>query len=309
MNLTVVIPTYNAAGHLGESLPALREFALAGAEILLVDDGSDDNTAEVFSDMSSGWPTARVVQAPHKGLGATRNRGIIEASREFLAFMDSDDALCLGGASAMIEELQTSGAPAVRGGEISRQAGQIHQCRRGDGTKRMLRADRAMLRGFGGTLRFIYRREFLISQGLQYPENLSFAEDLVFYVRFAMACPEFLDMHVDYYCYTTGRAGQLTSQDRADTWRVLPGSLDVCIGEAALGSPDLRASVAALVNWYALRGLPQADPYVRQDLRPQLRELSKSARRRLRISRVGVGRRLATIGLARLFSRADTNRR
>ena len=303
MNLTIVIPAYNAAGHLADSLRALEEFARAGVEILLIDDGSEDHTVEVFYAHTRDWPAARCVKADHRGLAATRNRGIVEASREFLAFMDSDDMLCLEGAKAMIQALQVSRAPAVRGGETTREAGQAPECNRGKATNRVLKADRAMLQGFGGTLRFIYRTDFLISKGLTYPEDVTFAEDLIFYVRFAIACPEFLDISVIYYCYTVGRVEQMTAQSRAASWDALPRALERCINEVESGGRNLQVSVAAMIKWYALRGLPQVDSAIRRSPRIELRRLAKTAPRRLGLTDSQVNGRLFLVILNRLCAK------
>ena len=305
MDLTVIIPSYNSSGHLADSLRTLEAMASAGAEVVLIDDGSEDDTVKVFSELTRDWPAARAVQTSHRGLAATRNRGVLEASRKFLAFLDSDDSLCLEGVREMLNDLERSAAPAVRGGEISREVGQVPECRHRGGERKILKADRVMLEGFGGTLRFIYRRDFLIAHGLNYPENLGFAEDLVFYVRLAMACPEFVDINVDFYCYTVGRAGQMTAKSRADSWNTLPASLEMCIAEASTGSPELRASVAAMVRWYAIRGLPQVDSEIRRLPKKQLKGISKSARRQLGVSRLEVNRRLLMIGLSRVTDRLN----
>jgi glycosyltransferase involved in cell wall biosynthesis len=88
MKLSVVIPAYNRATLLPLTLRSLLAQAHVADEILVVDDGSTDGTAEIAE--AFGNPV-RVIRQSNQGPGAARNRGLAEAQGEFIHFFDSDD--------------------------------------------------------------------------------------------------------------------------------------------------------------------------------------------------------------------------
>ncbi len=90
--LSIVVPAYNAAEHLRLSLPALLANDLAHTEVVVVDDQSEDATAQIVERLSGGQ--LRLVRQPARGgPAAARNRGIQETSHRFLLFLDADVVL------------------------------------------------------------------------------------------------------------------------------------------------------------------------------------------------------------------------
>lgn len=90
MTVSVIIPTYNRAQLLTQAIDCLLEQTRVPDEIIVVDDGSTDNTLEVLARYG---PPVRVIQQENAGPGIARNRGIEAATGDLLAFLDSDDTL------------------------------------------------------------------------------------------------------------------------------------------------------------------------------------------------------------------------
>ncbi|MBZ8138292.1 hypothetical protein CLD22_00055 [Rubrivivax gelatinosus] len=86
--VSVVIPTYNRARFLPAAIASVRAQTRPCAEIVVVDDGSTDGTAELVSTLGAG--IVYVLQ-DNQGPSAARNRGIREACGELIAFLDTDD--------------------------------------------------------------------------------------------------------------------------------------------------------------------------------------------------------------------------
>ncbi|GLC27159.1 glycosyltransferase family 2 protein [Roseisolibacter agri] len=84
--ISVVIPAYNAAETLAETLASVAAQTCPPSEIVVVDDGSTDDTAALARQLG-----ARVVQQTNRGLSAARNAGIRAASQPWIALLDSDD--------------------------------------------------------------------------------------------------------------------------------------------------------------------------------------------------------------------------
>jgi len=86
--LSVVIPVYNGRKYLAEAVESVRRQSWPDLEILIVDDGSTDGTADLAQ--SLGGPI-RVLRQQQAGAATARNRGVEEARGAWLAFLDADD--------------------------------------------------------------------------------------------------------------------------------------------------------------------------------------------------------------------------
>jgi glycosyltransferase involved in cell wall biosynthesis len=86
--VSVIIPAYNAAGWVNRAIDSALAQTYSQREILVVNDGSTDTTAEVLAEYGEA---IRVLNQPNGGLSSARNLGIIEAMGEFVAFLDADD--------------------------------------------------------------------------------------------------------------------------------------------------------------------------------------------------------------------------
>jgi len=86
--VSVVIPCYNAAAFLGEALDSVFAQTHAPAEVIVVDDGSTDQSAAIAE---SYGPPLRLIRQENQKEGKTRNRGIDESRGAWIAFLDADD--------------------------------------------------------------------------------------------------------------------------------------------------------------------------------------------------------------------------
>ncbi len=84
--ISVIIPVYNEAAHIGRSLTSLSRQSYQPLEVIVVDDGSTDGTKEVVK----SFRTVKLLSQAHKGAGAARNLGAASAKGEILMFVDAD---------------------------------------------------------------------------------------------------------------------------------------------------------------------------------------------------------------------------
>jgi len=85
---SVIIPAYNATAHLAEAVASVRRQPHAPAEIIVIDDGSTDDTAALAASLG---PDIRCLRQENQGPAAARNHGIAAARHDHLAFIDADD--------------------------------------------------------------------------------------------------------------------------------------------------------------------------------------------------------------------------
>ena len=89
-SISVVVCAYNAAATVEECLTHTRALDYPHLEVLLIDDGSTDDTADIAERVCAGDPRMKVIRAPHQGLSGARNTGWRTATGELIAYLDSD---------------------------------------------------------------------------------------------------------------------------------------------------------------------------------------------------------------------------
>ena len=87
-SVSVIIPTYNRIEFLAHALDSVFSQSYASAEVIVVDDGSDDQTIEK---LSPAYPSVQFLRQSNQGVSAARNLGIMKAKNPWIALLDSDD--------------------------------------------------------------------------------------------------------------------------------------------------------------------------------------------------------------------------
>lgn len=112
MKLSVVIPAYNRAHLIGETVRSLLAQTRPADEIIVVDDGSTDDTAAVAE---SFGPPVRVIRQTNGGPASARNTGFRASRGEFIHFFDSDDLAAPNKHAVQLAALETTGADIAYG--------------------------------------------------------------------------------------------------------------------------------------------------------------------------------------------------
>ena len=89
--VSVIIPAYNEAATVERTISSVRNQTYSDLEVLVVDDGSTDQTAALVQSMADVDHRIRLLQKPNGGLASARNHGIAHAGGEFIAPIDADD--------------------------------------------------------------------------------------------------------------------------------------------------------------------------------------------------------------------------
>jgi len=86
---SIIIPLYNKANTIGKAIESVLAQTYGNYEIIVVDDGSTDNSCEVVSQYDD--KNIRLIRQKNAGVSAARNRGVSESRSEYVAFLDADD--------------------------------------------------------------------------------------------------------------------------------------------------------------------------------------------------------------------------
>ena len=89
--ISVIIPVYKAEKYLSRCIASLLAQSFTAFELLLIDDGSPDNSGKICHDWAERDCRIRVLHQTNAGVSAARNKGLDEAKGEYIVFVDSDD--------------------------------------------------------------------------------------------------------------------------------------------------------------------------------------------------------------------------
>jgi len=104
--LSVIIPLYNVRDYVSRAAISIASQAFPGLEVVVVDDGSTDDSQAEFISYLNGIDVVAIRQE-NAGPGAARNAGIYASSGEYIMFMDSDDFLLPDAFKNILEALET----------------------------------------------------------------------------------------------------------------------------------------------------------------------------------------------------------
>jgi glycosyltransferase involved in cell wall biosynthesis len=187
IRLSYVMPAYNRAACLTEAAESVLSQLEAGDELIVVDDGSTDDTPERLDRLKARWTgLLRVERQANAGPGAARNRGIELAAGDWIGFLDSDDEL-LPGAVALVRAAIARDPEAgfLCGGRLERVNGGGERMLLGrpvpDDRRRAMESFLITGRRSLGVGAVLARRD--VARRTGFPPELPFAEDNVFFAR------------------------------------------------------------------------------------------------------------------------------
>jgi glycosyltransferase involved in cell wall biosynthesis len=101
--ISVITPAYNASKYIGQAIESVQTQGIDEFEMLIIDDGSTDETREIVLRYADKDPRIVLLQNEHKGVSEARNRGLVEAKFDWIALLDADDVFLHGKLSKQLE--------------------------------------------------------------------------------------------------------------------------------------------------------------------------------------------------------------
>ncbi|MFF8590521.1 CDP-glycerol glycerophosphotransferase family protein [Streptomyces sp. NPDC015220] len=177
--LTVVVPIYNVERYLPACLDSLAAQSFRDLEVLMVDDGSPDDSAAIAAEYAARDDRFKLIRKENAGLGAARNTGIAHMSpdAEFLTFVDSDDVIPPDAYRMMVSSLDESGSDFATGnvfhlrGEKSWQVPLLKMLA-GEARKRTHISQYPRLVADRIACNKVFRRTFWEHHGFAFPEGI-----------------------------------------------------------------------------------------------------------------------------------------
>lgn len=177
-DISIIIPTFNSQNYILDLLKSIKKNIYnAEYEIILVDDGSNDNTLEISNNyFSKNSINNLVISINHSGVSKARNVGLDNASGKFVMFFDSDDIIKK---NFVTDKILKSDADIISFVSGKKSKGKISLSKQ-DMIMSMLLGKRYPIRYDMGPYRKMFNRKFLEENKINFPLELRWWEDLVF---------------------------------------------------------------------------------------------------------------------------------
>ena len=207
--VSILVPVFNAANCIERCVRSLFEQSYANLEYVFVDDCSPDNSVLVLNTLILEYPERKnqvrlVRNESNRGVAASRNIAIENATGEFVAFVDADDWLELNAVDLLVEKQQSEKADIVYGNALMHAPGGLFELKEGvyeDKHKMMLCYSR-FTPGYTMVLwRRLIRRSLFLDNAIWAEEGLNYAEDknLLARLGFYSKLVSYLDSIVYHY--------------------------------------------------------------------------------------------------------------
>ena len=188
MGISVIIPVYNSEKTLRRCLDSLVMQMRDQDELIIVNDGSQDNSEEICLEYQNNYKKVKYIAKENGGVSTARNTGLSAASEDYICFVDSDDYVSENYFTTLSEQPDVDflffsaqfEQNAVTEGKIV--PGALADVKTySDFVKEFIR----MRNGSPWNKRF--RKEIIVRNRIQFPTDLNIGEDYVFCIRFLMA--------------------------------------------------------------------------------------------------------------------------
>ena len=204
--LSIIVPTYNGAPYLSECLHSVLDQLPEDYELIVVDDGSKDDTKIILEGFAGRQSNLQVCFCSHKGVSGARNTGLSLASGRYVVFLDGDDRLRPGILETVRPQLEADADLTIFGIERVFLNGKRENWTLENRifpdvsafADEYIRTRRQLLYSVSHKL---YRRGILDKLGLRFEEGVSFGEDRLFNFAYLTGCRRIMTSRQMLYTY------------------------------------------------------------------------------------------------------------
>lgn len=200
--VSIIIPVYNVEKHVSDCIESVLKQSFKDFELILVDDGSPDNSGKICDVFAEKDHRIRVLHKKNGGVSSARNLGIDNASGEWICFVDSDDWVdqdyCLNLISAV--ESQSS-LIMTRNDFPGKKIDSIKECRDLSGEERIDFIILNRILDFSGPCCKLFNRDIIYKNNIRFPENIHMGEDGIFMAQYLNATDSLTVLNLSDYHY------------------------------------------------------------------------------------------------------------
>ncbi len=216
--VSIIVPVYNAAKTIDRCVNSILNQEYRDFELLLLDDGSTDDSGEICDAFAKKDPRVRVLHKANSGVSDTRNRGIARARGKYLQFADSDDWITPEATKFLVQAVTEHGCDMVIAdfyrviGERVSQKGSIEEegvMEQTDFAIKMMQKPADFY--YGVLWNKLYKRSIIEKHHLRMDSSVSWCEDFMFNLEYVRHAKTIYALRIPVYYYVKTK-GSLVSQ-------------------------------------------------------------------------------------------------
>ncbi len=184
MNLSIIIPVYNCENYIERCVESILSQGLVDYEIILIDDGSTDNSGTICEQLALKTSFIRLYHKANGGAGSARNLGISNASGEYIWFIDADDFLEPNSVAKLFNLIETNKLDILQIGYSFVYADMSRICFRKVVNSEVLTPQNYMKKGLfnGSACQFIFSKS-LLAENITFDEEIEIGQDGIFFIQ------------------------------------------------------------------------------------------------------------------------------
>ena len=214
--VSIIVPVYNAESYLQETLDSIAAQTYPELEVILIDDGSTDGSGEICKARETQDRRFHYYRTENAGPSAARNAGLSYATGHYIGFCDGDDLLDAAMYATMVRRMEEETADVALCDIYSERDKRRFGFPWPDGTvlegpgigESLVAAMVGNLSDndtnaplWGSVVRCLYRADIILQNDIRFPEEIHFAEDLVFTLRYLQSTQKAVICDEAFYWY------------------------------------------------------------------------------------------------------------
>ncbi|MFC3904131.1 glycosyltransferase family 2 protein [Clostridium disporicum] len=214
--VSVIVPVYNGEKYLRECIDSICNQSYTDLEIIIINDGSNDNTSKIAKQIESKDNRVIYVEHENKGVSYSRNKGLDLATGEYIVFVDCDDTIEKGYIELLFNQISKNNLDIVSCGytDISIYGTiKLNDFYIGNS---MLNKDEFInniFKGVGGTLwGKIFKTEIINKNKIRLNNNIFMCEDMLFVLQYSMQSKSFGAIEQSLYNYNRKNENSISSK-------------------------------------------------------------------------------------------------
>ena len=223
--VSVIVPVYNGGLYIADTIEALIRQSYSDIEIIVVNDGSTDNTAEVLDEIEKNNSIVRVINQENKGVSEARNMGIAAATGGFIMFMDSDDEVYRDWIKSSVDAIVSSGAEiATCGYDVkNRETGELDSKSRFSSC--ILEKEEFIDRVFRhrdvlpAVWNKIFYTDIIRDNKIRFDKKYAIGEDLLFLIEYSLHISKASVFSDRLYCYYINSGGAMQAHNSEKSFK------------------------------------------------------------------------------------------
>ncbi|MDD3173533.1 MAG: glycosyltransferase [Herbinix sp.] len=233
--VSIIVPIYNSEDSIGYCINSILKQSYHDIELILVNDGSTDNSLRICQNYERIDSRVKVINIPNGGVSNARNKGLEKASGEFIQFVDSDDVIASQMTEKMIETIETYQKDIAICGYsiITLDGNKVISNNKVNSTKlgeECVLNEETFIEQISYILwhtallempwNKIYRKSIIDEYNLRFPVDISLGEDFLFNIDYFALCNGAIFINEEYYYYMISNEQALTRIYRPNLFEI-----------------------------------------------------------------------------------------